>query len=207
MQQRWVELWNELGFSDTAKQRFTELANRYSEPHRFYHTMAHIEHCLEEFAAVQGLVESKYTVELALWYHDIIYDTHKDDNESESAVFFSISNRLFFHQGLAQRVRNMILASKHTGPSPDPDTQIFLDIDLSILGQRPLFFDRYEMNIRKEYRWVAREVFAKKRSEILQGFLKRPSIYQSEFFRKKYEDQARDNLQRSIAQLSSRHLL
>jgi predicted metal-dependent HD superfamily phosphohydrolase len=81
------------------------------------------------------------------------------------------------------------------------DAPLLVDVDLSILGPPPERFWEYERQIRKEYDWVAVDVFATKRAEILQKFLERPRIYSTEMFFQKLEVQARIDLGASIRQL------
>src|SRR5215207_157618 len=64
---------------------FDELVARYSEPHRKYHTLQHLAECLAHFEAVRDLAEQPAEVEMALWFHDAIYDTQRHDNEEKSA--------------------------------------------------------------------------------------------------------------------------
>src|SRR4030095_7297706 len=64
---------------------FDRLIGRYSEPHRAYHTVQHLEECFREFEGAFGLAESPGAVDLALFFHDAIYDTHARDNEEKSA--------------------------------------------------------------------------------------------------------------------------
>jgi predicted metal-dependent HD superfamily phosphohydrolase len=79
--------------------------------------------------------------------------------------------------------------------------RLLVDIDLSILGATPERFDEYEVQVRQEYAWVPGPLFRRKRGEILQAFLVRPSIYSMPWFRQRLEAQARSNLQRSVARL------
>ena len=83
----------------------------------------------------------------------------------------------------------------------DPDVQLLVDIDLSILGQPEDKFDEYEWQVRKEYEWVPENQFVAGRSEILRSFLDRLAIYSTRFFRNKYEAQARANIATSLARL------
>ncbi len=78
-----------------------------------------------------------------------------------------------------------------------------MDIDLSILGRDEQTFEEYEKGVRMEYGWVHEDSFRKGRTEILNGFLERDSIYQTGYFREKYEEKARDNLRHSISLLKS----
>jgi predicted metal-dependent HD superfamily phosphohydrolase len=88
----------------------------------------------------------------------------------------------------------MILATKHAALAEDPDTRLLTDIDLAILGAPPARFADYERQIRQEYSWVPDVFFAAKRTEILRGFLARPRIYGTDFFRDRFEARARENL-------------
>jgi predicted metal-dependent HD superfamily phosphohydrolase len=102
---------------------------------------------------------------------------------------------------VAQRIAQLILATRHLTLSDDPDTQLLCDIDLSILGREPAVFDEFERRIRQEYDWVPEPIYRTSRSEILAGFLRRRFIYQTGVFRDQYEAQARANLERLIKKL------
>ena len=57
----------------------------YSEPHRHYHTTAHIDACLAELDLAGDLASDRGEVEVALWFHDAIYRSWRHDNEQRSA--------------------------------------------------------------------------------------------------------------------------
>ena len=166
------------------------LKARYAEPHRRYHTLEHIEHCLREFDPRQA--REPEAVELAIWFHDAVYDTRRSDNEERSAAW------LLELMPEAKRAAELILATKHHRAST-PDEALLVDVDLAILGQSKERFDRYEKQIREEYAWVPGLLFRRKRRKILRGFLERPFIYGTEAFRAKYEAAARANLLRSTS--------
>ena len=198
--QRWNTLWKSLGARGDAEATYNDLVNRYSEPHRAYHTLAHIGHCLDEFEQVRDIATNLNAIELALWYHDAIYNTRAKDNEERSAELAAkIVRDTSLSNSFGQSVVNLIIATKHSESPTDLDTQLIIDIDLSILGQSEEKFDEYESQIRKEYEWVSKDAFAAERSTILQSFLDRPTIYSTQFFRNKYEIQARLNIAKSIA--------
>jgi len=165
------------------------LKARYAEPHRHYHTLEHIEHCLAEFDPRQA--REPEAVETAIWFHDAIYDTHRSDNEERSAAW------LLELMPERKTAAAMIRVTKDHRPST-PDEALLVDVDLAILGQPPEAFDRYERQIREEYAWVPGFLFRRKRAAILRGFLERPFIYGTEPFRAKYEGRARENLTRSL---------
>lgn len=95
------------------------------------------------------------------------------------------------------------MLTKHNSPANDAQGQIILDVDLAILGQIPARFDEYERQVRIEYAWVAETEFRKGRATVLRTFLQRDWIYGVAVYRAKYEAQARQNLERSLKQLST----
>lgn len=201
--QRWMSLWQRIGAQGDPHIVYNDLVARYSEPHRAYHTIAHIQHCLNEFKKVRNLIANPDAAELALWYHDVIYNTRAKDNEEKSAALATaMIKSASLPNTLGQLVAECIMATKHTVVPANPDIQFLVDIDLSGLGQPKSKFDKNTRQIRKEYEWVPEDAFAAGRSAILQSFLNRPNIYATQFFRDKYETRARQNIARSLAQLS-----
>ena len=71
-----------LGFSENTD-TYTDLKRRYNENHRKYHNVAHIESVLIEFGKTRYIAENNSSVELALWFHDAIYNTFSKSNEKE----------------------------------------------------------------------------------------------------------------------------
>lgn len=200
-----MSLWQRIGAQRNPRIVYNDLVTRYSEPHRAYHTLAHIQHCLDEFKQVRHLIANPNAVELALWYHDTIYNTKAKDNEEKSAALArTIIQSASLPDAFGQFVADCIMATKHTAIPADPDIQFLVDIDLSSLGKPEKEFDENAQKIRKEYEWVPEDMFAAGRSAILKSFLNRPNIYATQFFRDKYETRARQNIARSLAQLSNR---
>jgi predicted metal-dependent HD superfamily phosphohydrolase len=202
MENRWADLCARLSADNYECAGYADIAIHYSRDPDFYHTLEHIEHCLEEFDQAKHLTQNPDAVELALWYHDIVYDRHGKDNEEKSAAFLlHVAECAGFPKDTAQQAAKLILATKHAEIQVDLDAQLIADIDLAILGQPEVRFDEYERQVRSEYDWVPEAEFSKGRSEILKSFLNRSSIYFTEFFQAKYETQARNNLKRSLDKL------
>ncbi len=192
---RWRSLWERLGADADMDSVYSALVEKYSEKHRAYHNVKHLEQCLEEFDGVKGLLNRPDEVEMAIWFHDAIYKPTSSKNEAESARWAAAEMKKAGASDDSIRVVNdLILATKHDGAPDSGDAEFLIDIDLSILGSAPEIYREYEENIRKEYKWVPPFIFRKKRKEILNSFLKRDRIYATEFFRKKYEQNARANL-------------
>jgi predicted metal-dependent HD superfamily phosphohydrolase len=207
MQQHWIQLWQRLK-APPPQGVWAQLASLYNSPDRHYHNLTHIQECLNMLALLptQPQSSASETIELAIWFHDAIYDTRATDNEQRSADFArSTIQQAGLGTALAAQVYQLVLATGHqSSVMADRDTQILLDIDLAILGSEPNIFWAYEAHIRQEYAWVPLATFRQKRAEILQTFLEREIIYQNAFYRKMLEATARRNLADSIAQLANK---
>jgi predicted metal-dependent HD superfamily phosphohydrolase len=181
---------------------FSALVAAYGEKHRAYHTGQHIDYCLQQLDAAPGIAREPAEVELALWFHDAVYNPHSSDNEARSADW--ACTLLVRHNAPAvrvERVRAHIMATCHEAPATTPDSELVVDVDLSILGADEVTYGAFETNVRQEYRWVPSILFRRKRAEILESFLARPKIYSLEFFHTRYEEQARRNLTKAISAL------
>ena len=81
MRDRFIALWDRIKAQGSAEQEFSMLKSLYSESYRFYHNMTHVENCLTELDSVRNLVQQSDLVELAIWYHDAVYDVKAKNNE------------------------------------------------------------------------------------------------------------------------------
>lgn len=174
----------------------------YSEPHRHYHNLRHISDCLMEFDRLAALAREPLAVELAIWFHDAVYDPRAADNEARSAQLAREWLReAVAGPALVESVSQLVLATKAHGGTLHADAPLLVDIDLSILGQSPGRFWEYEKQIRREYDWVPAAIFCRKRAEILEGFLERERIYLTDVVFQEREALARDNLRTSVGRL------
>jgi predicted metal-dependent HD superfamily phosphohydrolase len=182
------------------------LCYKYGEPHRQYHTLEHIDWCLnvldDAILSTEVPIKEVGVVERALWYHDYVYIPKRHDNEEKSAeqALRDMRRLGYTAVGCPERVADYILATKHLAENKG-DAQVVLDVDLSSLGASEEVFEEYSRGIRFEYNWVPEPEYRKGRAKILQSFLDRPHIYGNEYFRRKYEEQARRNLKKSVASL------
>ena len=198
--ERWKALWQRLG-APAPDGWFERLTHSYSAPERLYHNLQHLEECLTEWDGVRELARDPAAVELALWFHDAVYDSRASDNESRSADW---ADQCLAEAGVSRTsVRNLILATRLHETQLDPDAGWMVDVDLSILGREESRYWEYERQIRAEYAWVPAEVFATKRAEVLRRFLNRERIYATREFSSRLEAQARRNLMASLQQLGS----
>ena len=182
---------------------FDDLDRAYSSPDRHYHGVRHVDECLRALRDVAANARRPAEVEVALYFHDAVYDTHRDDNEARSADWA----RATLRSGgapvdVGARVHALILATRHAAPVDEPDAQLTVDIDLGILGQSPAAFARYDSDIRREYHWVAWDDYAAARTAVLERFLARERIYATRSFYDRFEAQARYNIAVAIASLA-----
>lgn len=179
---------------------FAELEAAYSEPGRHYHSTTHVAECLTHFAAVRTHARAPAEIELALWFHDAIYDARASDNEERSAEWAVAALGNAGCPGASvHAVASMILATKSHAPASD-DEALLVDIDLGILGAAPEGFERYDAQIRLEYEWVPLAQYREARAAVLAGFLARDAIYRTDHFRH-LEAPARSNLAAKIEAL------
>lgn len=202
MKDRWNQIWHRLGAPVAPVEILQKLLDAYSAGDRYYHNLAHIQDCLAIFDETQSLATQPAAVELAIWFHDAVYNPKRSDNEEKSAAW---AKSAIAQSGLsidfAEYVSCLILATRHHATAQNQDTQLLLDIDLSILGQQPEIYWLYEENIRKEYSWVPEPLFKQKRIEVLHSFLERSRIYHLDVYRDRFEEQARKNLEQAITRL------
>lgn len=174
-----------------------ELLARYAEPQRKYHTQQHLAECLALFDEVRASADHPDEVEIALWFHDAIYEVKGSGNEERSADWaVEALIGAGATQACAARVRALVLATRHSALPVTRDEQVLVDIDLAILGADTLRFDEYERQIREEYAYVPGIVFRYKRKQILRSFLERPRLYSTDLLHERFEARARENLRR-----------
>lgn len=197
------EAFHQLNVDLDATSLFHKLKHHYNETHRAYHNQQHIQDCLEELKRHSLPFTNKAYIALALWFHDVIYDTHKQDNEEQSAIWTQkILQEYKVTAEIIRKLKELILSTKHTGVHPTClDAHYLIDIDLSILGRSQKECIAYDALIRKEYGWVKEEHYRKARTRILQKFLDQDWIYYTDTYRKTHEEQARKNIEGLLQQL------
>jgi predicted metal-dependent HD superfamily phosphohydrolase len=200
---RWSDAWTALG-ARCDEALVADLLQRYAEPHRKYHTLQHLDECFANFALLRDSAVHAEEIEIALWFHDAVYDTARDDNERLSAQW---AKRSALEAGaghaVAHRLHELVMVTRHDALATTHDEQILVDVDLSILGAASERFDEYEQQVREEYAWVPAPAFRERRRAILEAFLARDRIYGTEQFAALLEERARDNLLRSIERLGA----
>lgn len=186
---------------DKGVEIFMLLGTHYKEETRHYHNWTHIK------AMIQGLydypeeINDRLSIELAIWFHDAIYVPLRKDNESRSAKFFQEQLSLHLPIERTRKVMNYIEATKNHQKTTDGDLQILLDLDLAILGQPTTIYQNYAKQIREEFGYVPNFLYKRGRKLVLKTFLEKPVIYQTLFFKEKFEEQARENIKEELSSL------
>ena len=181
---------------------FSALSEAYGAAGRHYHDQSHVVECLTQLRKTTQLANRVEEVEIAIWFHDAVYESTRGDNEERSADW---AREYLSGEGVPEasiaRIYDMVIATK-THVARTDDEALLLDIDLGILGSSEATFEHYDQAIRKEYHWVPAEQYSAGRVSILRSFLDRPRIYQTDHYFDSLEQTARSNLARKIEQLS-----
>jgi predicted metal-dependent HD superfamily phosphohydrolase len=200
--ERIAKAWDECAWALGIRARrsvYDDLVRRWSEPHRHYHDLSHLDACLVLFDEHRDLAARPGEVLAALLFHDAIYDPTRDDNEARSAALAREALRDAEPEPI-ERIAAAIDATR-THETSDPDVALVLDVDLSILGADAATYDAFERAIRREYAHVPDDAFRVGRAAVLGRFRARDPIYRTEPLRRALEAPAHANLSRALAAL------
>ena len=180
---------------------WNEIEQNYSKSNRYYHSLTHLENLLQLLTEIKQLIEDYDTLLLTLFYHDLIYDSLKSDNEKQSSeVAEKRLKQLYISSDKIEKCKAQILATKDHNLSLDEDTNYFTDADLSILGKSWDIYSKYSQNVRKEYSIYPDFMYNSGRKKVLKHFLAMDKIFKTDYFYNKFEQQARTNLEKELNQ-------
>ncbi|WP_201605767.1 hypothetical protein [Psychrobacter immobilis] len=185
------------------------IVTRYGEPQRAYHTLNHIEQLLVQFENIKQVLSEPHIIALALYYHDVIYDPARSDNELQSAEFATEALGFYLSTEQCQQIHALIMMTANhqldTLVDSDKynDAAYLLDMDLSILGAPWPIYKQYAKAIRQEYAHVADDNYRDGRTAVLQGLLAHPKLYLTDHYYNQLETQARDNIKRELTSLAA----
>ena len=191
-------MWQALGAEHCDETLREGLLARYDAPQRHYHSTQHLAELFALWPLVAADTEHPAEVELAIWYHDAVYDATRSDNEARSAHLAMDAMR---NAGVSvearERVERLIMATRHEAVPTGRDAQVLVDLDLAILGASAERFDEYEAQVRAEYASVPDMLFRRGRAAVLASFAERERIYMTPVLHDRLEAAARANLKRS----------
>ncbi|WCN81116.1 HD domain-containing protein [Micromonospora sp. LH3U1] len=182
------------------------LLARWREPHRHYHTVAHLTAVLDVVDQHAGLTDRADVVRLAAWWHDAVYDPRADGdaNERDSAALAeSVLTGLGVPVSTAAEVHRLVLLTAGHAVAPgDRDGALLCDADLAVLAAPPATYERYAAAIRREYAHVPEPAFRAGRAAVLTGLLALPALFRLPQLHGRWEEPARDNVRRELATLT-----
>ena len=143
-------------------------------------------------------------IEVAVWFHGAVYVPGRPDNEEASAALADLAlSEGGVEPPVRDRVRSLILATRHTAIPHGSDARLLADLDLVILGADPYRFGIYDRAIRREFHTLPDAEYRTGRAAVLRSFLARPWIYHTDAFRERYEAQARANIAAALSTLEA----
>ena len=197
---RFRALWQRClveGAPDDSEKIHQRLVEGYDEPQRHYHTLAHIEQCMAMFDQCKSLASNPDALELAVWFHDVIFEPGSPDNEARSAELYLDLSAGAHDETTRGLVKRLIMATLHDGSSlEDNDASYMVDIDLSSFGLSWEDFLRDSQNLRLESADLSDAEYFRRKTTFQNCLLAKEHFYQSDFFAKRLESQARANLAR-----------
>lgn len=215
LHERYTALWQRLGIShpDIAAAG-EQILTLYAKPARAYHNITHLADVLAKLDWAKGALSRNGnlaglapvtiarmfdTIELALFYHDAVYDPRAKDNEKQSRnLMLRDANTLGLHKSIADDAARLINLTAHHNRAQKPDEKIMADCDLAILGAAPAVFQKYDAGIRCEYAHVPAPLYAAGRAKVLRGFLATPRLFKTAVFATRYDTPARRNIKAAL---------
>jgi predicted metal-dependent HD superfamily phosphohydrolase len=216
----WLSPWSD--FTDPQdrllRRTWNAVSPIYSDEERHYHNIEHITEgfeILERYFAKHDSTH-RVTVLLAWMFHDIVmsYDQSDEYNSATYAEFFSnVEPNLPWNDD----VYHLIMATKRNGDHQAPQelADLLMDVDIVRLGCKQYEdFYQYSQDIFNEvmaiapgklepinrysndYYEVAKRTFTQRRCEFLKRMLDDKPIFQTKWFRDRYEYQADINITR-----------
>jgi predicted metal-dependent HD superfamily phosphohydrolase len=200
LEERFSDLWQGCDGAN-ADQVWQKLRSHYQEPHRYYHTLAHIDHCLGQLDFARDHVAEFSAIEMAIWFHDIIYHYGAKDNEILSVAYFKHVAGATMSAHFVDRVSEFIIATQHSGAARDAAIAYIVDIDLSGFGLPWEDYLAESTSLRYEADDVGDEQYYQGKLRFLNELQRWPNLYQSPFFKDRLEATAQSNIARYTSDL------
>lgn len=202
------EVWDMLSYqlsipkSDSHK-ILDEIIERYTESHRSYHNLSHIYSMLMMAEEYYDFIGNPILFELSIWFHDLIYDPSRNDNEEKSAERALELLSPFLADSFLENLKKMILSTiEHSPILKDHDNELFLDLDMSVLAAETKIYEEYTSAIRKEFNIFSDEIYQTGRISVLEKLIEGDSLFLTQFFKDNFEKQAIGNIKNEIAHLN-----
>ena len=192
------------GDSPTARTEWAAVVAAWGQPHRRYHDLHHLAAVLGLVGELAGAADDPAAVALAAWYHDVVYDPRRGDNEQRSAERARAGlTGLVPSARLEEVERLVLLTAGHDAAPDDADGAVLCDADLAVLAGPPESYAGYASAVREEYGHLSDEVFTAGRIAVLESLLALPALYRLPATAA-WEPRARANLTAELGLLRSR---
>lgn len=204
--QRFGVLWQRCASvppSPSARTVYRDLAAHLDTAGRAFHNMRHVDDCLLHFDEVASHLADPDAVELALWFHDVVYVSGDPANERRSAELF-LTHAAGVPVPLRRRIVALILATERRQVPRTPDARFVDDIDLAGFGGTWEAFARNSRRLRRESASVDDDTYHRGQWKFLSQLRCRRRFFRTAYFRDRYEKQAYANLDRLLAELERR---
>ncbi|MBA4141156.1 MAG: hypothetical protein H0X70_11800 [Segetibacter sp.] len=208
LEEKWIQLTAFSKKEEVKNKLWNEIVECYTERYRFYHNLNHLADLFSLFERSMPHVNQPAIIGLSIFYHDIVHDTFRHDNEEKSALKArGHLQQLNIKQSLLQNIEQFILATKgHTIPKNfllENDLSFFLDFNSSILGGKWEDYFMYSYNIRKEYNQFPDAVFRDGRRHALEQIANKPFIFFTLELQQLFEETARQNINKELSLLQN----
>jgi predicted metal-dependent HD superfamily phosphohydrolase len=187
---------------------FNEITRKYTSSRRHYHNLQHIQALLDFCESYSSQLKDVDVVAFSVFYHDIIYNVLRKDNEPRSAqIALKRLQALSVPPEKAEQVQLYIETTQThaitAAVTHTDDLQLFLDFDMSILGADWPVYETYTHQVRREYRIYPDKMYYPGRKQFLQHCLQTEYIFQTPVFRDQYEARARENMMQELTKMPS----
>jgi len=174
---------------------------------RYYHTLDHLESMISGFKEYRHSFGIGYrdmtTVELAIWFHDLIYDPKSIENEKKSAEHLvAFAQALNLPNEIVEELYFLVMVTTHKGIPQTKNEDAICDLDLIELSSSK--YVENAKNVRKEYSFLTNEEWKKGRLDFLNSMLEKKSIFHTDIFKDTLEVPARQNMQMEIDYLNTK---
>jgi predicted metal-dependent HD superfamily phosphohydrolase len=178
----------------------------YTEPHRRYHNLRHLDDCLALLDGIPDLSErERRLLRWAILWHDAVYEPGLSANEERSA---ELATRELTACGVDEQVaaevaRLIRLTEKHRAEPDDRLGALMISIDLAVLGADQDRYREYAQSVREEYAHVPDPMWRTGRAEVLKRMMERNPLYPHAHFQTTLEAQARRNMEDELRTLGA----
>jgi predicted metal-dependent HD superfamily phosphohydrolase len=200
------EEWTLLaGDSPTSRTEWAAVVAAWGQPHRRYHDLAHLAAVLGLVGELAAAAADPDAVRLAAWYHDVVYDPTRADNEQVSADRARAGLRGLVPEERVEEVARLVLLTAGHDPAPDDaNGAVLCDADLAVLAGPPESYAAYASAVREEYGHLSDAEFTAGRIAVLEHLLALPVLYRLPAVAAEWTPRARANLTAELTLLRRR---